>query len=281
MPGVCAIEADRRLAVAEPRRQQRRVPPRGIALEFFNGLGGFADGGREYVVVLGPQQRTPRPWVNVVANAQFGFLVSEAGAGYTWWGNARENQLTPWSNDPVCDPHGEVLYLQDLHSGALWTPTAGPIRLEDGSYVVRHGAGYSSFEHASHGIHATLTQFVVTDAPVKVSVLRITNQGGQTRRLCVAQYVEWVLGPARAATASALDHRARCDDRSAVRPQPVQRRLRRARCVCRHGWTAARLDLRPPGVPRPRRQRGAARRAGSRSSRWGGGPARGATLAPC
>ena len=190
--------------VLEQRRQPGRAPPHGIALEHFNGLGGFADGGKEYVIALGPQQRPPRPWVNVVANPEFGFLVSEAGAGYTWWGNARENQLTPWSNDPVCDPHGEVLYLQDLQSGAVWAPTPGPIRLEDASYVVRHGAGYSSFEHASHGVHATLTQFVVTDLPVKVSILRLANHSGQVRRLGVTQYVEWVLGPGRAATAARL-----------------------------------------------------------------------------
>src|SRR5205085_11983189 len=67
-------------------------------LEFFNGLGGFADGGREYVTILGPGQATPAPWVNVVANPEFGFVASESGSGYTWSGNARENQLTPWSN---------------------------------------------------------------------------------------------------------------------------------------------------------------------------------------
>ena len=33
-------------------------------LEFFNGLGGFANDGREYVTVLGPGQSTPAPWVN-------------------------------------------------------------------------------------------------------------------------------------------------------------------------------------------------------------------------
>ena len=80
----------------------RRCPQ----LEFFNGLGGFDKDGREYVIVLGPGQSTPAPWLNVIANPSFGFQVSESGAGYTWAGNSRENQLTPWSNDPVSDPPG-------------------------------------------------------------------------------------------------------------------------------------------------------------------------------
>ena len=53
-------------------------------LEFFNGLGGFADGGREYVTILGPGQATPAPWINVVANPEFGFQVAAEGTGFTW-----------------------------------------------------------------------------------------------------------------------------------------------------------------------------------------------------
>ena len=97
-------------------------------LEFFNGLGGFDKDGREYVIVAGPGQSTPAPWLNVIANSTFGFQVSESGAGFTWAGNSRENQLTPWSNDPVSDPPVEAVYVRDDDSGELWSPTAQPIR---------------------------------------------------------------------------------------------------------------------------------------------------------
>src|SRR5207245_8318464 len=97
---------------AETRPGAEALPPR-PDLEFFNGLGGFAADGREYVTVLSEGQWTPAPWVNVVANPSFGFQVSESGGGYTWSVNSRENQLTPWSNDPVCDPPGETLYVRD------------------------------------------------------------------------------------------------------------------------------------------------------------------------
>src|SRR3989338_1989419 len=121
-------------------------------LEFFNGLGGFADNGCEYVIILGKSQYTPMPWINVIANNEMGFLVSESGSGYTWSLNSRENQITPWSNDPVCDPSSEVFYICDEETGELWTPTALPIRFDNATYIARHGQGYSSFEHFSHGI---------------------------------------------------------------------------------------------------------------------------------
>ena len=97
-------------------------------LEAYNGIGGFAREGREYVVVLSPGQTTPAPWINVVANPSFGFQISAEGSGYTWALNSREHQLTPWSNDPVADRGGEALYLRDMETGELWSPTAYPVR---------------------------------------------------------------------------------------------------------------------------------------------------------
>ncbi|MCI0543798.1 MAG: glycosyl transferase, partial [Actinobacteria bacterium] len=165
--------------------------------EFHNGLGGFARDGAEYVVVLGEGQWTPTPWVNVVANSGFGFCVSESGAGYTWAQNSRENQLTPWSNDPVSDRPGEALYVRDEETGEVWGPTALPIRDQHTPYLARHGAGFSEFEHTSRGIALHLHQTVPVEDPVKISRLRIRNLTPRRRRLSVTGYAEWVLGTTR------------------------------------------------------------------------------------
>ncbi|HEY8021145.1 MAG TPA: glucoamylase family protein [Thermoanaerobaculia bacterium] len=179
------------------------LPPPHFPLEFWNGLGGFADGGREYVVVLGEGQWTPAPWVNVVANAGFGFLASESGSGYTWAGNSRENQLTPWSNDPVSDPPGEAILVRDEETGEVWGPSALPIR-DAWPYVVRHGQGYSRFEHESRGIGLDLLQMVPLEEPVKISRLRVGNRSARPRTLSVTAYAEWVLGTSRSASAPFL-----------------------------------------------------------------------------
>ncbi len=163
-------------------------------LSFFNGLGGFSNGGREYVTILGEGQSTPAPWINVIANDKlFGFQVSETGSGFTWSANSRENRLTPWSNDAVSDPAGEVIYLRDEASGEVWTPTPLPIR-EVATYTIRHGHGYSIFEHSSHGIEQELTLFVPLDATVKISLLRLSNRSQIKRKLAVTNYSELVLG---------------------------------------------------------------------------------------
>ncbi|MDI1283820.1 MAG: glucoamylase family protein [Reyranella sp.] len=171
------------------------------ALQYFNGLGGFSPDGREYVTVLGPGQSTPAPWINVVSNPSFGFQVATDGGGYTWSENSRDNQLTPWSNDPVSDRPGEVFYVRDLDSGDLWGPTALPIRHETAPYIVRHGRGYSRFEVVANGIALGLLQFVPLRDSIKISRLTIRNMSDRPRRLSVTAYVDWVLGLGRGASA--------------------------------------------------------------------------------
>jgi cyclic beta-1,2-glucan synthetase len=187
-----------------PRKPSRTYPEPVVetpALSFFNGLGGFNPEGREYVTVLGEGQWTPAPWLNVISNGHdFGFQVTETGAGFTWSVNSRENRLTPWSNDAVSDPPGEVIYLRDEDTGTVWTPTPLPIR-EAGPHVIRHGQGYTVFERTSHGLAHELLQFVPLDATVKISLLRLRNQTDRKRRLSVTSYNELVLGVGRSTSA--------------------------------------------------------------------------------
>jgi cyclic beta-1,2-glucan synthetase len=167
------------------------------ALAFANGTGGFADGGREYVIVLDGDQETPLPWVNVIANPGFGTLVSASGSAHTWAENSRENRLTPFASDPVSDTTGEALFVRDEEGGEVWSPTPGPMRRTPGSgrFVTQHAAGVSRFTHAAHGILQDLAVFVDANDPVKVSLLTLTNRTTRARRLSVFGYNEWRLGP--------------------------------------------------------------------------------------
>ncbi|MEP6920109.1 MAG: glucoamylase family protein [bacterium] len=187
-----------------PRLPSQTYPEPTVALPeltFFNGLGGFHQGGREYVIVLGEDQWTPAPWANIIANeSDFGFQVSETGAGYTWSANSRENRLTPWSNDAVVDPPGEIIYLRDEDTGTIWSTTPSPIR-ESEPYTIRHGQGYTVFEHTSHGISQELLLFAPLKGSVKISLLRLRNRTERKRRITVTLYNELVLGFNRSTSA--------------------------------------------------------------------------------
>jgi len=182
-----------------PTREAREYPvPRHVRprLEFDNGYGGIDPDTGEYVIILENGATTPAPWINVIATPEFGSIVSEAGVGSTWARNSHENRITTWNNDPVSDGSGETIYIRDEDTGEIWSPTALPI-FDSGTYTVRHGRGYSTFEHWCHGIHHELTWFVAAEDPVRVARLKLTNQSGEPRRLSVTQFVEWVLGDSR------------------------------------------------------------------------------------
>ena len=168
-------------------------------LSFWNGFGGFTGDGREYVIVVDHSSQNgpllpPSPWTNVLANPQFGCLVTEAGLGYSWAGNSQMNRLTPWSNDPTSDPPSEVVYLRDEETGEFWTPTPLPLGARA---IVRHGQGYTRYSHVSHDLKQELLTFVPTDDPIKLVRLTVRNDSDRERRLSATYYAEWVLGTVR------------------------------------------------------------------------------------
>ncbi len=182
-------------AVADEPGERRRPRPR---LLFDNGTGGFTEDGREYVLEVTPGAPTPAPWCNVLANPEFGCLVSESSLGATWSLNSGENRLTPWRNDPVFDTPSEALYLRDEETAAIWSPTPLPAG-QGGQVLVRHGAGYTTYERESHGLVQEMTVFVPTDAALKVVRLRLRNTLPRHRRVTATYYAEWVLGSQREA----------------------------------------------------------------------------------
>ncbi len=151
----------------------------------------------EFHVDIDRLHRTPRPWVNVIANATFGFQISESGAGYTWAGNSRMHQITPWSNDPVQDPAFEHYVLQDLGSGELLPLTPNGHGAGNARHRVRHGQGYTVFEVQVAELRLTTTFFVDPDESVKLVHVRVRHEGTRQRRLRALAMIEWQLGAAR------------------------------------------------------------------------------------
>ncbi|MBK5244544.1 MAG: glycosyl transferase family 36 [Eubacteriaceae bacterium] len=174
--------------------------PQPEGLIFFNGLGGFSPDGKEYVIISDNKNKTPAPWVNVIANPNFGTVISESGSAYSWTENAHELRLTSWSNDPVSDTSGEAFYIRDEDSGHFWSTSLLPAGGMS-PYITRHGFGYSVFEHLEDGIYTKMTVYVDIVSAIKFTVLKIRNQSGRSRNLSATGYIEWVLGDSRTKTA--------------------------------------------------------------------------------
>ena len=153
--------------------------------------GQFEDGGRTFVIT---DTATPTPWVNVLANEQYGAVVSQAGSGFSWFQNSQICRLNRWENDLVQDRQGRYLYFQDLDSGDLWSSTAQPTLVPVTHEEVRHSIGYTTYIREAHLIRSEQTVFVPLDESCEVWQIKLTNLSTRTRRLRWATYLEWFLG---------------------------------------------------------------------------------------
>lgn len=185
----------RQLTTAGRPDHTETLPPPVPDLMAFNGIGGF-NSANEYEIHLAGDALPPAPWSNVVGNPNAGFCITESGAGFTWADNSFFYRLTPWHNDPIRDPSSDTIYIREDATGDLWTPTPAPIR-EESLYKVRHGAGYSVFDHRHADIETSLRIGMPVADTLKLSVLTLKNMGTTRKRLTITPYVEWVLGVQR------------------------------------------------------------------------------------
>ncbi len=160
---------------------------------------------------VGPAQRPLRPWTQVLANAAFGTQVTEAGGGHSWAHNSRQLQITPWSNDPLCDPAGEWLLLQDLDSGRVWNAFPAPWGAADVPYRVEHGPGWTRVTHQVDGLAVELEVVVDDVLALKQTHITLRKLGAAAattaaRRVRVVATAQWQLGARWADRASICSH---------------------------------------------------------------------------
>jgi cyclic beta-1,2-glucan synthetase len=157
-------------------------------------IGAFNDKSGDFSVEVSEKRRPARPWVNVLANRNFGAIISEAGGGHTWAGNSRLNQLTTWSNDPIGDPPSEWFLIQDLKTMRAWSVSPNAWCAQGTVYLVVHGQGSSAVGHEVDGIGISASWCVDPEHSVKQIRLQITNTSQRQVRFRVASMAEWAMG---------------------------------------------------------------------------------------
>jgi cyclic beta-1,2-glucan synthetase len=185
-------------AQAERRHQSRGSPePTPPALGAPRATRGhFHPGDGSFHFKVNAQYEPPRPWINVLANPDFGAHVSEAGGGYTWAGNSKLHQLTAWSNDPVTDLSGEAFFLQNLHTREVWSIGAGPGRA-NADYSVVHTQGSTTITHRHADLSISATWSVDPQDAVKRVRLEVHNHGIQTTVVRAMGIIDWMMGAQR------------------------------------------------------------------------------------
>ncbi len=161
--------------------------------EFKTKYGYFSDDGKEYVIT---RPDTPRPWINIISNGDYGLTISQTGGGSSWWGNSNLARITRWAQDLIKDEWGKYFYIKDRDTGALWSLMWKPVCAEFDQYEVRNGTGYTVFTSKTNGILSTATVFVPPGENLEVWKVTLKNDSSSIKRLSLFTYFEWCLGNA-------------------------------------------------------------------------------------
>ena len=205
------------------------APNRAVAVAAARGQ---FDGSGRFRFSVNATTRPARPWINVLSNRNFGAQISEAGSGYSWAGNSRLHQLTPWSNDPVADPSGESYWLQDVRTRETWN-VAGAADAAETTYTIEHGQGQTTIRHRHGDLDVSATWCVDAALPIKHLRIAVRNTGTRTRRMRIIGAIDWAMGAQRSDRQSVLHGRRARDSTRRRANGSVRHAMRRKRRVRR------------------------------------------------
>lgn len=149
--------------------------------------------GREYIIKQNKETKLPVIWSNVIANENFGTVITSNMGGFTYGGNSRLNRITAWANTPANDIPSEIIYVKDLDFGNTWSLNSN-IMPDDEDYYMIFGFGYAKMYHASLGLIQEADIFIPHDKNMKINIIRLKNTLSDSRKLKILYYLKPVLG---------------------------------------------------------------------------------------
>ncbi len=158
---------------------------------FSTKYGYFTDDGNEYVITT---PTTPRPWINVISNGNYGLVISQTGGGFSWLEHSEFNRLNRWHQDLVKDDWGKYFYIKNRNTGEVFSPTWSPVKNAPENYECRYGFGYAQFNTEYRDFKVTLRIFVPLDEQLEIWNFEIINKSNQQLDLDIYSYFEWCLG---------------------------------------------------------------------------------------
>jgi cellobiose phosphorylase len=159
--------------------------------KFETGYGFFTDDGNEYVIKT---YKTPKPWINVISNGDYGLVISQAGGGFSWLNHSEFNRLNRWHQDLVKDDWGKYFYIKNNDTGEIWSPLWMPVKTDLDFYECRYGFGYAKFRSVFNKIEVELTLLVPNDKNFEIWSFEIKNAKNSKVSLSIYSYFEWCLG---------------------------------------------------------------------------------------
>lgn len=162
-------------------------------LKYYNEYGAFSEDGKEYIIKMTKNLKPPVVWSHVLANPNFGTVITNNNSGFTWYKNSRLNRISNWNNNTILDSPSEIIYIKDEEYDKHWSLCPN-INQDDEEYYMTYGFGYTKFTHMRMGILQEHHTFIPINDNIKVNLLRIKNTNPEKKELKLIYYIKPVLG---------------------------------------------------------------------------------------
>lgn len=145
---------------------------------------------KEYVIT---KPNTPAPWCNYLGSPEYGAIVSNNAAGYSFVKSGANGRIARYRFNSTMALPGRYIYLRDNDTADYWSASWQPVGkpLDQYKSECRHGTAYSVLTSEYAGIKSEVTYYVPMGATYEVWRTKVTNTTDNPRNLSAFGFIEF------------------------------------------------------------------------------------------
>ncbi len=152
--------------------------------------GNFDLENKEYVIT---NPATPAPWANYLGDPEYGAIISNNAAGYSFVKSGANGRITRFRFNSEMALPGRYIYIRDNDTSDYWSASWQPVGkpLDKYKSECRHGTAYTVISAEYAEIKSEVTYYVPYGKTYEVWRAKITNNSGKDRNLSTFGFVEF------------------------------------------------------------------------------------------
>ncbi len=145
---------------------------------------------KEYVIT---KPDTPAPWVNYLGSPEYGAIISNNAAGYSFVKSGANGRISRFRFNSMMALPGRYIYIRDNDTADYWSASWQPVGkpLDKYKSECRHGTAYTVISSEYENIAAETAYYVPNGKTYEVWRSKITNNDSKPRKLSVFGFVEF------------------------------------------------------------------------------------------
>lgn len=145
---------------------------------------------KEYVIT---NPATPAPWANYLGDPEYGAMISNNAAGYSFVKSGANGRITRFRFNSEMALPGRYIYIRDNETNDYWSASWQPVGkpLDKYKSECRHGTAYTVISAEYAEIKSEVTYYVPYGKTYEVWRAKITNDSDKDRNLSTFGFVEF------------------------------------------------------------------------------------------